>query len=58
MTDVVKTTKLKNVGRVKVVRKGEGTGDSQLIQKNKDGEGVSNQPNYYVPSQKGTYVNM
>ena len=54
---VVKTTKPKNVGRVKDVSKGEGTGASQPLQKNKESEGVSVQSSHYVPSQKGTDVN-
>ena len=49
---VVKTTKPKNVGRVKVVSEGEGTGVSQQLQKNKESEGVSNQASHSVPSQK------
>ena len=58
MTGVVKTTsKPKNVGRVKEVSEGEGTGVSQPLQKDKESEGVLVQPNHYVPSQKGTDVN-
>ena len=57
-TGVVITTKPKNMGRVKVVNQGEGTGVSQQLQKNKEGVGVLNQSSHFMPSQKGTYVNM
>ena len=54
---VVKITKTKNVGKVKVVSEGEGTGVNQPLQKDKESEGVSVQPNHFVSSQKGTEVN-
>ena len=47
---VVKTTKTKNVGRVKVVSEGEGTGASQPLQKNNVSEGESVHPSHSVPS--------
>ena len=45
-TGVVKTTKSKQVGSAKVTSEGEGTGVSQQLQKNKESEGVSNQPSH------------
>ena len=53
---VVKSIKPKNVGSVKVLSKGEGTGVSQPLQKDKVSEDVSAQPSHFVPSQKGTKV--
>ena len=57
-TGVIKITKPKNVGRTKVANEGEGTEVSQQLQKNKESEGVLNQPDHFVPSQKGTNVNI
>ena len=45
------------MGSAKVTSEGEGTGVSQQLQKNKESEGVSIQPNHFVPSQKGPDVN-
>ena len=54
---VAKSTKTRNVGRVKVVSKGEGTGAHQQLQKDKVSESVQIQPSHSVPSQQGTEVN-
>ena len=54
---VVKTTKTKKVGKVKLVSEGDGTGVSQPLQKYKESEGVLVQPIHFVPSQKGKDVN-
>ena len=53
---VVKTAKTKNMGRVKVVSEGEGTGASQPLHMNKESKGVFVQPSHSMPSQKGTEV--
>ena len=56
-TGVVKLSKSKLVGRVKVSGKGEGTVDRQGTQKDKVSEGEKNHHSHSMFSQKGTYVN-
>ena len=55
--NVEKSSRTKIVWSVKEKSKGEGTGASQQLQKDKVSEGVQNQPSHSVPSQTGTEIN-
>ena len=55
---VVKTTKSQHVGSDQVRKNGEGIGENQETQKNKEGESVINQPSHAAPSQKDASINM
>ena len=54
---VVKTTKSQPVGSEQVSTVGEGIGENQRTLKDKEGEGVKNQPNHATSSQKDVSIN-
>ena len=54
---IVKTIKSQLEGSEQVGKKGEGIGESQTSLKNKEGEGVKNQPNHATSSQKDVNIN-
>ena len=56
-SSVVRTTKSQPEGSEQVSKIGERIGENQTNLKNKEGEGMKNQPNHVASSQKGVSIN-